>query len=62
MISPAVNRSCFVYGTLMSSDVLRILLGRVPNMVRSAQLSLSCYLQLANYYRHHNIHGIDVHY
>ena len=30
--------TCFVYGTLMSPDVLRVLLGRVPTMLPNARL------------------------
>ena len=30
--------SCFVYGTLMSPDVLQVLLGRIPNLIPNAIL------------------------
>ncbi|KAL7547925.1 hypothetical protein ACHAWF_011197 [Thalassiosira exigua] len=35
---PSKATSCFVYGTLMSPDVLKVLLGRVPAMVPRATL------------------------
>ena len=36
--APPPTSCCFVYGTLMSSDVLQVLLGRVPTIIPNAIL------------------------